>query len=60
MFFLAGELGMTVKQLGRSMDSAELSEWMAYYRIEAEDRRKAMMAAQANRGLATTKARRRR
>lgn len=32
MFALAGHLGMTVRELSRRMDSAELAEWMAYTR----------------------------
>jgi hypothetical protein len=32
MFALAGHLGMTVRELSRTMDSAELAEWMAYAR----------------------------
>lgn len=33
-FRLAGHLGMTVRQLLDSLDSAELTEWMAYFNIE--------------------------
>jgi hypothetical protein len=32
MFALAGHLGMTVRELSKRMDSAELSEWMAFAR----------------------------
>lgn len=32
MFALAGHLGMTVGELGRRMDSSELSEWIAFTR----------------------------
>lgn len=33
-FSLARELGMTVRQLLASIDSSELSEWVAYFKIE--------------------------
>jgi hypothetical protein len=33
-FSLARELGMTVKQLLASLDSRELSEWIAYFNLE--------------------------
>lgn len=35
-FSLARELGMTVRQLLSSIDSVELSEWMAFFRIEKQ------------------------
>lgn len=35
-FALARELGMTVRQLLVSLDSAELSEWLAFYQLEAK------------------------
>ncbi len=50
---------MTVKTLLRSLDSPELSEWMAYYRIEDEERKRAMLEAKARAGVTATKARRR-
>ena len=34
LFKLAIALGKTVEQLGRELSSHELSEWMAYYRLE--------------------------
>lgn len=34
MFKVALALGMTVRELGLRMDSAELSEWLAYDRID--------------------------
>lgn len=37
MFRLARELKMTVGDLGARMDSRELSEWMAFFTIEAEE-----------------------
>ena len=30
LFRLAGHLGMTVRELGKRMDSRELTEWMAF------------------------------
>lgn len=55
---LARELGMTRRRLLSELDSAELSEWMAYYQLEpfgcpADDARHGIMAAMfynANRG----------
>lgn len=35
-FSLAEKLGMTVRQLLQYVDSRELTEWMAYYRVLAE------------------------
>lgn len=36
MFVLATDLSMTVRQLLGSLDSYELAEWMAYYKIRSE------------------------
>lgn len=38
---------MTVRQLLSSMDSVELSEWMALHKIEHEDRTRAELEAKA-------------
>ncbi len=35
---LARELGMTRAQLRLSMSSAEFTDWLAFYAIEAEER----------------------
>lgn len=50
LFRLAGHLGKSVRQLLASMDSAELTEWQAYYSIEPfgpnqEDLRSGTIAA---------------
>lgn len=42
---------MTVAQLLASMDSAELSEWIAFYQLKAEEQRESEMAARAESGL---------
>ena len=31
------DIGCTISELNQRMDSAELSEWMAYYSIQNED-----------------------
>lgn len=36
MFRLARELGMSIRQLTEEMDSREISEWMAYFKVENE------------------------
>ena len=38
---------MTVRELLARTDSVELSEWMALYRIENEDRKRQTLRAQA-------------
>lgn len=35
MFRLARELGMTKSRLLQEMDSRELSEWVAYFKVES-------------------------
>ena len=42
MFALAENLGMTVRRLKRELDSREISEWRAYFRVknELEDKRR--------------------
>lgn len=35
-FALALRLGMTVRQLLHNLDSAELTEWLAYFQLEAD------------------------
>lgn len=49
---------MTVRQLLRSMDSREVAEWHAYYRLEAEDRRRAELDARARAGVRSPRRRR--
>jgi hypothetical protein len=35
-FALAERLGMTVRQMLNSLDSAELTDWMAYMRLKSD------------------------
>jgi hypothetical protein len=37
LFRLARELKMPVGELGARMDSREISEWMAFFSVEAEE-----------------------
>jgi len=46
-FRLARELGMTVGHLLASMSSLEVSEWMAFFRVENDERDKAERVAKA-------------
>ena len=41
-FGLAEKLGMTVKEMLRSMSSTELTEWMAYFKVKAAFEKQAM------------------
>lgn len=47
---------MTVGRLSAEMSSAELSDWIAYYELEAEDRSKREVAARAARAHDKAKA----
>jgi len=49
LFALAERLGATVAELGRRMDSAEMTEWMAFDELRAEERERARLAAEAER-----------
>ena len=42
MFRLARELGMSIRQLQAEMDSREIAEWMAYFKLEHEMQEKPM------------------
>lgn len=55
MLDLARENGWHIHEV-EALSSAELSEWMAYYRIESEDREKRSLTSTAQNG-ATTRAR---
>lgn len=44
---LALRLGMTVRQLLHSLDSAELTDWMAYLQLETEGAKPAVDEAAA-------------
>lgn len=46
---LAADLGMTLSELRHKMSAAEFVQWVAYYRVEAADREKAMKDAQRGR-----------
>ena len=37
LFRLAKELGKTVKELGESLDSYEIAEWLAFFKVEREE-----------------------
>jgi hypothetical protein len=37
LFRLAKELGMTVRRLLNELDSREIAEWLAFFKIERED-----------------------
>lgn len=37
MFRLAKELGKTVRELGESLDSNEIAEWLAFFKVEREE-----------------------
>ena len=39
---------MTRRRMLAAMDSVELSEWMAYFRLEGEDRQRRDLAAAAH------------
>lgn len=45
---LARDLGMTVEQLGESMDYTEYIEWIALYEVEGEEQQRALKKAQGN------------
>lgn len=51
-FSLAEKLGMTVCDLLRRLDSAELTEWMAYYDLQANPPPKPQSAAEVRAGFA--------
>tara|TARA_Y100001951_G_C11252203_1_gene247125 strand:+ start:416 stop:589 length:174 start_codon:yes stop_codon:yes gene_type:complete len=46
LFFLAKELGMTVKELSAKMTREELIGWIAFYELKNEEENKAMEKAQ--------------
>ena len=58
MFQLARELKMTVAYLSENMTSAELSGWMALYRIEHEEHLQERAKATATSGVEAAKRRR--
>ena len=46
MFFLAKELGMTVKELSTKLSREELVGWIAFYELKNEEEKKAIEKAQ--------------
>jgi hypothetical protein len=56
MFQLAEMLHKTVEEIGR-MDSRELSGWLAYLRIKADEREKELVEREKNAGLQTMRRR---
>lgn len=40
MFAIAERVGCTVEELQGRMSSAEITEWLAYFRLAAEDQQK--------------------
>tara|TARA_R100000152_G_C6634893_1_gene81321 strand:- start:106 stop:279 length:174 start_codon:yes stop_codon:yes gene_type:complete len=46
LFFLAKELGMTVKELSAKLTREELVGWIAFYELKNEEEKKAMEKAQ--------------
>ena len=50
---------MTVKQLLANLDSREISEWHACFRLEAEEAKRAALDTRAAQGVKRTRARRR-
>ena len=48
MYRLAKDLGRTVKEV-MEMNTAEFLGWIAFYKYEAEESKKAMMQAKARR-----------
>ena len=57
MFFLAKELGMTVRQLASQLTQEELTGWAAFYELKAEEEQKAMDRAKTGRGAQTMSSR---
>jgi len=51
MFFLAKELGMTVRQLTRELTAEELVAWGAFYELKSEEEEKAMSSAKTGRSV---------
>ena len=57
MFFLAKELGMTVRQLASQLTQEELIGWAAFYELKAEEEEKVMDRAKTGRGARTMSSR---
>ena len=57
MFFLAKELGMTVRQLTSQLTQEELTGWAAFFEWKAEEEEKVMDRAKTGRGARTMSSR---
>lgn len=57
MFFLAKELGMTVRQLASQLTQEELTGWAAFYELKAEEEEKVMDRAKTGKGARTMSSR---
>ena len=57
MFFLAKELGMTVRQLASQLTQEELTGWAAFFELKAEEEEKVMDRAKTSRGARTMSSR---
>lgn len=57
MFFLAKELGMTVRQLASQLTQEELTGWAAFFELKAEEEEKVMDRAKTGRGARTMSSR---
>lgn len=53
MFFLAKELGMTVRQLAFQLTQEELVGWAAFFELKAEEEEKVMDRAKTGKGART-------
>ena len=57
MFFLAKELGMTVRQLASQLTQEELTGWAAFFELKAEEEEKVMDRAKTGIGARTMSSR---
>ena len=57
IFFLAKELGMTVRQLSHELTTEELVAWGAFYELKSEEEEKVMDRAKTSRGAQTMRRR---
>ena len=57
MFFLAKELGMTMRQLTSQLTQEELVGWAAFYELKAEEEEKVMDRARTGKGARTMSSR---
>ena len=57
MFFLAKELGMTVRQLASQLTQEELTGWAAFFELKTEEEQEVMNRAKTGRGARTMSSR---